>query len=335
MSFKTQFGKITQSSFKPSVLISNAHVQTIFPKYAIKAEKLSLVRERIITPDEDFIDVDWMLPDSPKAIVVLFHGLEGSSNSHYIQHLLVELKQRKIAAVVMHFRGCSGETNLTTKAYHSGATFDPLFFLPIVKQRYPKLALFATGFSLGGNMLMKLLASAEYKQQGPVITASVSVSAPLNLSASAKAINRGFSRVYQAHLMKSMKRNLLEKMQKVNFSQVLRVDKKTIASMQTFREFDEHITAPSHGFKGADDYYTRSSAIADLPQITTPTLIIHAADDPFMNSDVIPDKSLLNQHVGYELSHHGGHVGFCSQLQGPDKLWLPIRLSDFFEEHLC
>lgn len=338
MTHKTRFGDITHSSFNPSSLLRNKHMQTIFPKYAIKAKKLPLVRERISTPDNDFIDVDWMLPNlpaPPRAIVVLFHGLEGSSQSHYIQHLLSELKQRNIAAVVMHFRGCSGESNLTTKAYHSGATFDPLFFIPLVKKRYPSLPLFTAGFSLGGNMLMKLLASDEYKAQTKTIRASVCVSAPLNLSASAKAINDGFARVYQAHLMKSMKRNLLEKMDKVDFSDTLKVSKTVIATMRTFREFDEHITAPLHGFLGADDYYSRCSAIYDLPKITTPTLIIHAADDPFMNKDVIPSKKLISPYLAYELNEYGGHVGFLTNLFGINKLWLPSRIGDFFEEQLC
>ena len=329
----TQFGHISISSFEPSRGLSNAHLQTIMPKYFLPSPRFEYVNERIITPDQDFVDLAWAMPASAKqtaGLAILFHGLEGSSQSHYIKHLVESLRAENIGSVVMHFRGCSTEPNLTPKAYHSGATYDPEFIVPIVKSRYPHLPLFGVGFSLGGNMLMKLMANCNYLP----IEASVCVSAPLNLAASSASINHGFSNVYQRHLMKSMKRNLLAKMKVVDMSKCLKVSEEQISKMQTFLEFDNHITAILHGFKNAQDYYEKCSALPDLPNIKKPTLIIHAQDDPFMDKRVIPAPSLINKNIAYELSLHGGHVGFLNTLFGKQRLWLPNRITSFISEFL-
>lgn len=328
--YTSQFGRIETAAFTPAFSLRNPHVQTIVPKFFIKAPRVNMKQERIKTPDNDFVDLAWSMPANPKALVIMFHGLEGSSQSHYIQHLSATLNEHNIAAVLMHFRGCSGETNLTSRAYHSGATFDPEFIIPIIKARYPHLPLCAVGFSLGGNMLLKLMANAHELP----IQASVAVSAPLNLAASAQAISKGFSNVYQKHLMRSMKLNVIKKMQSVDMHDILKVSSQEIAEMTTFRQFDNHITSILHGFKNADDYYQQCSAIHDLPKIKAPTLILHAADDPFMNENVIPKADTINANVAYELSQHGGHVGFLSRLHGPHKLWLPTRITAFIEEVL-
>ena len=323
------YGKISESSFKPAALFSNPHLQTILPKFLLAAPQIKGIQERVATPDHDFIDLTWFMPTNCHAYIVLFHGLEGSANSHYIQHLVAKLNAEQVGAVVMHFRGCSGEPNLCSRAYHSGATFDPLFVIPLIKERYKKLPLFAAGFSLGGNMLMKLMAS---HAELPVI-ASVCVSAPFDLAASSETINDGFSRAYQWHLMKSMKANLLAKMLRVDMSK-LNLSVQQIQQMKTFREFDDKITAVLHGFQGADDYYSRCSALPDLRFISTPTLIIHAKDDPFMDERVIPLPSMLSKNIAYELSEHGGHVGFMQSLTGQSKLWLPERITHFIREFL-
>lgn len=331
--FDTKFGQINTSTFTPSLGLSNAHLQTILPKYFLPSPSFEYVNERVVTPDKDFIDLAWAMPVNKqeiRAVAVLFHGLEGSSESHYIKHLVESLLYANIGSVVMHFRGCSTEPNLTPKAYHSGATYDPEFIVPLVKNRYPHLPLFGVGFSLGGNMLMKLMANCHDLP----IEASVCISAPLNLAASSASINHGFSNVYQRHLMKSMKRNLLAKMKVVDMSKSLKVSVAQISKMQTFLEFDDHITAVLHGFKDAQDYYQKCSALPDLPSIQKPTLIIHAQDDPFMDKRVIPTPSLINKNVAYELSLHGGHVGFLHALYGNQQLWLPSRITHFINEHL-
>ncbi len=331
LDMKTQFGRKSATTFTPPVWLKNSHLQTIMPKFLLKSPAIAYVNERIRTPDDDFIDLAWSMPTgsrSIKGLVILFHGLEGSSQSHYITHLIQALQNENFGAVVMHFRGCSGEPNLTSKAYHSGAIFDPEFIIRLVNKRYPTLPLFAVGFSLGGNMLMKLMAM----RNNLPIQASVCVSAPLNLTASSAAVNIGFSRIYQRHLMKSMKANLLHKMQFIDMSSDINISTNDIEQMTTFREFDEYITARLHGFKGADDYYQKASALHDLPLINKPTLILHAVDDPFMNEEVIPSAELINDYVAYEYSQYGGHVGFMQAVHGKNPLWLPTRITEFLLE---
>jgi len=333
-SVKTKFGRISAANFKPKPWLQNAHVQTVLPKMLVRSPQVNYINERIKTPDSDFIDLAWAMPHKSvnvRGIAILFHGLEGSSQSHYIKHVIFELNAIGLGCVVMHFRGCSGEPNLTPIAYHSGATFDAQFLVPIIKARYADKPLFAVGFSLGGNMLMKLMAHHAYLP----IKASICVSAPLNLAASSAAIQVGFSRVYQWHLMKSMKRNLLTKMQTVDMTASLKVSSADIAKMTTFFEFDEHITSVLHGFRDANDYYEKCSALHDLVLIDKPTLILHAKDDPFMDDRVIPGPPLINKHVAYELSEFGGHVGFLESLSARSKLWLPQRITHFLSEFLC
>ncbi|MGB3727412.1 MAG: hydrolase [Glaciecola sp.] len=326
----TQLGRKIESSFQTAGWLKNSHVQTIVPKFLLSSPVCKTVNERIKTPDNDFIDLAWSVPPLPCAVMVIFHGLEGSVNSHYVQHLMHACYEANITCVLMHFRGCSGEPNLQTKAYHSGATFDPEFVIPLIKARYANLPLVAVGFSLGGNMLMKLMA---HRSDLP-ISASVAVSAPLNLAACSSAINVGFSRVYQWHLMKSMKANLMNKMAMIDMTSALAVSPAYVKQMRTFYEFDNDITAVLHGFDGAEDYYEKCSALPDLPLINKPTLIIHATDDPFMDEGVIPSDNAINEHVAYEFSQYGGHVGFMQNIYGSNKLWLPSRIVSFFKEVL-
>lgn len=297
----------------------------MYPRFFISPPVINYQRERITTPDDDFLDLDWAIPLQPKALTIIFHGLEGCSQSHYVRHLVHQLLAQDIACVVMHFRGCSGEPNKQVIAYHSGATFDPEFVIPIVKQRFVHIPLFAVGYSLGGNMLMQLLA---HNHKLPV-EAAVSVSAPLQLEAAADRVNTGFSKLYQWHLLKSMKRNLIEKMLQVDMTAHLKLTPSEVHQISSFWQFDEHITAPLHGFTSAADYYSQCSALGNLHRITTPTLIIHAQDDPFMTNKVIPSNDMLSTHIRYELSKNGGHVGFMQQLLPCAHLWLPNRITKF------
>jgi predicted alpha/beta-fold hydrolase len=288
------------------------------------------MHERIDTPDGDFLDLALNIPENAKGMALLFHGLEGSKDSHYIRHLSYQLSQLGIASVVMHFRGCSGEINLRPRAYHSGEITDAQHTLKWLNARYSHLKLFTVGFSLGGNMLLKLLSE---QHQFPIV-AAVSVSAPLNLAASADAINRGFARAYQAHLLKSMKANLIAKMEVMDMSPYIALNKDEVCQLDSFQSFDQHVTSQLHGFADASDYYRKASALPDLHKIQIPTLLLHAADDPFMDKRVIPTEAQLSPTVAYELSQQGGHVGFVSGTMRTPKLWLPERITQFISEHL-
>ncbi|WP_395338698.1 hydrolase [Ningiella sp. W23] len=345
---ETRFGSISEAGFRPPVWASNAHLQTLYPKFVLNAPKIVMRYERINTDDGDFLDLAMHIIDDAqiqhadesralKPIALLFHGLEGSKDSHYIQHLMYELAANKISCIVMHFRGCSGQVNRRPRAYHSGETGDALLTLKWIKRIYPQSTVVCAGFSLGGNMLLKLLADNPEAD----IHAAVSVCAPIQLAASSQAINRGFAKRYQAHLLKSMKANLLQKMHMMDMREHVNLNAQQITALDSFYDFDEHVTAPLHGFKDADDYYAKCSALPLLRNIQTPTLMIHAADDPFMDRRVIPKENDLSPQIAYELSETGGHVGFMqskkdAHYQSPflPSLYLPARIHSFFQTQL-
>jgi predicted alpha/beta-fold hydrolase len=334
------YGKMINATFTAPIWAKNAHIQTIYPKYFIRRNSLAFERKRVDTPDGDFLDLGLLFPantKSVKAVVVLFHGLEGSQQSHYIQHLSETLYAQDMGVVVMHFRGCSGELNRTVRAYHSGETTDARFCIDWIKanymqsgQAYESAPLFAVGFSLGGNMLLKLLGEKHTND----FSAAVSVSAPIDLSASSEAINKGFARQYQAHLLRTMQQNVINKMAIMDLRPHVQLDAHGIKQLTSFRLFDEYVTSKLHGFVDADDYYAQSSAMPFLTTIDTPTLVLHAADDPFMDARVIPKEAQLSQSVAYELSQNGGHVGFMHGNPFEPSLWLPSRISAFFQEFL-
>ncbi len=277
-----------------------------------------LARQRLELRDGDFIDLDWSGdPYNASSIVVILHGLEGSSDSHYVRRLLRDCHRLGLCAVVHHHRGCSGEANRLARSYHSGDTQDISHTLRYLQQHFPEAKRYAVGYSLGGNVLAKYLGEL---QGNSAIDRAVIVSAPLQLSACAKRLEKGFSTVYQWHLIKQLRQKVTDKFNnrtiinqpsanKTSVNQAS-ITLKQVSTLKTFYQFDHQVTAPLHGFEGADDYYAKASGLSYLATIKRPTLVIHAADDPFMNADVIPSTSQLCADVTYELHQHGGHVGF-------------------------
>lgn len=233
--------------------------------------------------------------------------------------------------VLMHFRGCSGEPNRTHRAYHSGETADALWLSQELRKRYPTIPFCAVGYSLGGNMLLKL--AGETKAENP-FSMCVSVSAPLRLDECAKAIANGFAQVYQRKLLNSMRKMLRQKFALLDYQGKVRINESQINNLDTFEKFDENITAPLHGFASANDYYQKCSGMQFLKSITVPTLVIHALDDPFMNEAVVPGEQALSPSVAYEYSRRGGHVGFAQGKPWSTSTWLGTRLVSFITEQL-
>ncbi|PSJ44029.1 hydrolase [Zobellella endophytica] len=317
---------IRPSQFSSPWWARNPHVQTILAKY-LHRTGLRYRKQRLELPDGDFVDLAWGLPelDPGRPLVVLFHGLEGCIDSHYARGMMAALHARGWQPVLMHFRGCSGEPNRYLQAYHSGAIEDPHYLLQLLRRRFPDRPMAAIGYSLGGNMLINYLAA---HPRNPLCAAAV-ISAPLQLAACAERINRGLSRLYQGYLLNRMKYNWQQRLSRHPGHPW----QGQLAAIRSLRQFDDQITAPVHGFKDADDYYQRCSGLYKLARVATPTLVIHAADDPFMSDAVIPDAALLPPMVHYELSRHGGHVGF---MQGPPwrpRYWLEQRIPDWLERH--
>ena len=313
--------------FKPAWWCRNPHLQTLWPVFFRRWLRPEVRRERLELPDGDFVDLDWSLNDSGP-IVIIFHGLEGSSHSHYARGMLDLLPRKGYRVVVMHFRGCSGEPNRLARAYHSGDTGDIDFLVRTLKTREPNTPLATIGYSLGGNALLKWL--SELGDTAPVQCA-VAVSVPFLLHESTAHMQHGFARVYQWHLLKSLKRNVLRKVQ----SFTLPASADEIQKMKTFYEFDDRITGPLHGFKDAMHYYTSSSSRQYLKRIRIPTLIVHAQDDPFMHAQVIPQANELSPTVTLDLHRHGGHVGFVGgRLPWRPRYWLEERIPNWLQKRM-
>ena len=288
---------------------------------------IALKRETFELPDGDFIDLDWG-PNKQGPIIIILHGLEGNSRSHYVSGLLRRIQKLGWRSVVMHFRGCGGQPNRLPRHYHSGDTADLRRLIMELKSREPGVALNAVGFSLGGNVLLKYL--GEGTRDGG-LDAAVAVCVPMVFGDCAQRLDRGFSKVYQWWLLRCLKKKLNEKAS----STIMPIDWNKLSACRTFREFDNLVTAPLHGFRNADDYYQQVSARQFLASITTPTLIIHAQDDPFMSADVLPSPAELSSAVMVETSSGGGHIGFVEGLVPlRPKYWLEHRIVDALEQFI-
>jgi predicted alpha/beta-fold hydrolase len=279
--------------------------------------------ERLELPDGDFVDL-CHFGTGDRARVCLFHGLEGSVRSHYIGGLVRCLVQAGYRVTFMHFRGCSGEPNRLARAYHSGDTGDMGYVTATLQRREPGRALAGVGFSLGGNALLKHL--GEWSGASP-LSAAVAVSTPFELDACADRIDRGFARVYQRHLVDRMKRSTRARRARVG---ALPIDADAMARARSLRDFDEHVTAPLHGFADAQDYYDRASAAPWLPWIRIPTCLIQAFDDPLVGPDPVPAPTEVADETARDFSHHGGHVGFVAAgSSGRPQRWLDRRIPDW------
>ncbi|MDN4502964.1 hydrolase [Alteromonadaceae bacterium BrNp21-10] len=328
----SHYGKIITSQFIPAWWAKNRHMQTVWPRYLQKRKQVDLTWQRLELPDGDFVDLSWTpKPQKSKGIAVLFHGLEGSAKSHYARDMLAVMAQRGWHAVMMHFRGCSNEANRLHRAYHSGDTGDALYCINWLEKQFPSINKVAVGFSLGANMLLKLLGENPTQK---ILKAAVCVSPPFRLEDCAAAINHGFSNNYQKYLLRSMVRKLTAKMAILDYSQYLDISLDSLKKLTTFREFDEYVTAPLHQFNGAQDYYDKCSAIGFTQKVNIPTLVLHAKDDPFMTPEIIPPAQQLSPAITIELSEHGGHVGFMQGTPWHPKVWLHQRVPQFFDEQL-
>ena len=265
-----------------------------------------LERRRIETPDGDFLYLDYAPEPAPGApIVVLLHGLEGSTRRGYMSEMFRQLFVRGLWGVGMNFRGCGGGPNRVARFYHSGETGDLAHVVEDLRGRHPRRPVGAVGFSLGGNVLLKHLGE---RGRDTSIAAAVAVSVPLDLAGSAARLSAGLTgRTYGAHFLRALrgkvraKRRLLEGV----------VDVERTLAARTLRDYDDALTAPLHGFAGAEDYYDRADMRRHLAGIRAPTLIVQSRDDPFLPRGVIPEAAVAaNPHTTEALTDRGGHLGF-------------------------
>lgn len=325
---------IIESEFTPAWWLPGCHLQTIWPKFIRRNQAIETQTEELELPDGDFIELDWLQKpkDSRTPLVVVLHGLEGSVDSHYAKGMLMAIQQKGWAGVVMHFRNCGKKNNRLPRFYHSGETQDTRFLINELRRRYPENPMAAIGFSLGGNVLCKY--QGEEGSRSP-LSAAVVISAPLHLSASCDRIATGNSRIYQHYLLKMLKDNLLEKARHLDMQAHIKVDLNKIPQIKQIRQFDDWVTAPLHGFRDAADYYAQSSGLKFMGEIISPTLFIHALDDPFLSDKVIPKRNQLSTACRFEISQHGGHVGFISGTNPRRPVfWQEQRALTYIEEQL-
>ena len=292
-------------------------------------------RERWPTPDSDFIDVDFVdapMP-GPRPLLVLFHGLEGSSRSHYAEAFAAFAASRGMAFAVPHFRGCSGELNLAPRAYHSGDFEEIGWILARMRDQHARKGggpVLAAGVSLGGNALMRWASEAGESASG-VVSAVASVSAPLDLAAGGEAIGQGFNRlVYTRMFLATMKPKALAKLEQ--FPGLF--DRERLMSSRNLYDFDNVFTAPLHGFRDTEDYWTRGSAKPHLASVRVPALVVNARNDPFIPAASLPKPGEVGAHVRLWQPAHGGHVGFP---MGPPPVHvrgMPERVGGWLATHV-
>lgn len=284
-----------------------------------------LERERWDTPDGDFIDVDFAGDPNAADRLVLFHGLEGCSDSHYARALALHAIACGWRLVVPHFRGCSGAPNRTARAYHSGDSEEVHWILGKLAGAWGQIN--AVGISLGGNALLKWLGERG-ATAAALVKRAAAVSAPLDLAAASRALDRGFNRaVYTRMFLSTLKTKSLRKLEV--FPGLY--DAARVRAARTFREFDDCVTAPLHGFSGADDYWTRSSSAQWLAHVRVPTLLLNACNDPFLPADALERATRRAAScVMLEFPRTGGHAGFLSGPFPGRHHWLPQRLFEFF-----
>jgi hypothetical protein len=331
----THHSSLITSQYRAPRWLPGGHAQTIYASVLAPRARVEYRRARWETPDGDFIDLDFIGDPSlvtrhsslgaNAPLVALFHGLEGSSRSHYAVALMATLRARGMRGVAVHFRGCSGEPNRLPRAYHSGDAREMDWILRRLRQQNPGARLFAVGVSLGGNALLKWLGESGASAR-EVVELAAAVSAPLDLMAAGDALGRGFSLLYARNFLSTLKVKSLEKLDR--YPGLYEAARLRAAS--TLREFDDLVTAPLHGFRNTDDYWTRASSKPGLRNIRVPTLVINARNDPFLPAPALPGPAEVSDDVTLEQPEEGGHVGFVSGAFPGNMDWLPQRVLEFF-----
>jgi predicted alpha/beta-fold hydrolase len=307
--------------------LPGGHLQTIVPARFVPLPDVGYRRERWDAPDGDFVDLDFALPEpvgDAAPIVVLFHGLEGDSRSHYARSVMRAFADRGWRSLVAHFRGCSGEMNRLPRAYHSGDSEEGDWILRRAHARWPQARLHAVGISLGGNMLAKWL--GERQEDARFVTAAASVGAPLDLAAGGAALARGFNRVYTTMFLATLRPKALAKVQR--FPGI--ADAGRLRASRNLYEFDNAYTAPVHGFRDTDDYWRRASGKPWLGGVRVPHLVLNARNDPFVPAASLPAPREVARDVQLEQPAGGGHIGFAIGAPPGQLDFLPQRLLDFF-----
>tara|TARA_B110000003_G_scaffold270493_1_gene303047 strand:+ start:7870 stop:8838 length:969 start_codon:yes stop_codon:yes gene_type:complete len=319
---------IIKSKFSPSPLFKNGHFNTIYRSLFMK-ESNNYNRKRITTWDNDFIDLDFSKVNSSK-LVVLIHGLEGSSESKYILAASSELNNAGYDTVSFNLRGCSGEDNSLLSTYHSGKTEDLEFVIAHLIENYSYNKIMIVGYSLGGNITLKYFGE-NVKTIPNNVSCGVAISVPVDLASSSKTMGTLKNKIYMYKFLRSLRKKILIKKQKYP-GYIL--DIKKLLKSKTFKEFDGLYTAPVSGFSGPEDYWEKASSKPYLSSIKKPVLLITSSDDPFLAEECYPFKEAKeSNHFHLEVTKYGGHVGFISSFFTKNNRWLENRILQFIKDN--
>lgn len=314
---------VSNLDYNPPFLFKNAHIQTIYPTLFRKVKGITYERERIDTPDHDFIDLDWARVGADRAVIVS-HGLEGHSRRSYVLGMIKAFNVRGWDAVAFNFRGCSGESNRRLRSYHCGATEDlhTVVCHMLNKNRYSRISL--VGFSIGGNLTLMYL-GRKIDPISPLIKTAAAISTPCDLKSSSIKLSEKSNKLYMKRFLKMFHGKIRLKMRTMPG----RIDDSNYSSIQTFKEFDERYTAPIHGFSNAEDYWAKCSCKQFLPEIKIPVLLISAQDDPFLAEGCYPVKEAADSpYLFLEMPKWGGHAGFVD-FKTTGEYWHETRVATF------
>lgn len=320
---------LLKSTFFPTLPFRNSHFNTVYRAVFMK-EHVSYDRKRIHTWDQDFIDLDFSLVGS-KTLVVLIHGLEGSSQSKYILAATKEFNNEGLDTVAFNLRGCSGEDNLLLQTYHSGKTEDVHFVINHLLENYSYDDIVIVGYSLGGNLTLKYM--GEYANtQSSKIKCAVAVSVPIDLASSGKEMSALKNKLYMDEFLKTLRKKVLLKAK--NFPE-FHLDKDQLLKAKVFRDFDALYTAPVFGFSGPEEYWEKASSKPYLSKIEKPTILITSQDDPFLPAACYPiQEANASKNFYLEITKYGGHVGFISSFLPQENRWLENRMLNFIKQNL-
>lgn len=309
--------------------LPGGNLQTLYPTLFLRGNSVDYRRERWELDDGDFLDIDWLDGPADTPLVVLLHGLEGSSHSAYARSLMQALQLHGWRGAAVNFRGCSGVPNRLPRAYFAGDSTEIETVLSRIRRSLPTTTVYAVGISLGGNALLKWLGEAG-STAGEFLAGAVAVSAPLDMNAAGAALDSGFNRqVYTRYFLSTLKSKSLAKA--ARFPGLLDIE--AIRAATTFREFDTLVTAKLHGYRDAEDYWTRTSSKPLLKHVAIPTLVLNAKNDPFLPAHVLPAVSDVSSSVSLQQPETGGHVAFPAGSFPGHIHWLPQRILAFLSQH--
>lgn len=310
--------------FQASWWLPGGHAQTLWPAL-VRRVRLDVRSERLELPDGDFVRLDWTGASGP--IVIVLPGLQGDLGSAYVRGLLQACQQRGWRGVLLNYRG-RGEPNRLTQSYHCGMTCDLDYLVHHLAEQEPNTPLGVVGYSVGANICLKWLGECGQQGQKLPIAAAVGVSVPFNLGIVAKNIERGFSRIYQWHLLRSLRGDVVRKMD--SLGDHLRLTRQELRRLNTFFKFDDRISGPLNGFHDAEDYYARTRSDVLLKHVTVPTLILNARNDPLVPPHLIPHPHHVSKKVTLEITEGGGHLGFVhGRWPWSPRFWLDTRVPEF------